>query len=349
MSETFISSPHTHAANSVTRVMLSVVLALVPGYAIMFWFFGWGILVNTGLAVAAALTSEALMLKLRRRPIGLYLTDGSAMVTALLLALSLPPLLPWWIPVLGTAFAIIVAKHLYGGLGYNLFNPAMVGYALLLIAFPQLLTQWLPPTGLSPDQLSFQEILHYAFSSELGAGKTIDMVTMATPLDTVREHLSMHTPFAQIESESTQLGGRIAGVGWEWINLAFLLGGLWLVWRRIISWQIPLAMLGGLGAMAAIFYLSDSSGFASPLFHLFSGAAMLGAFFIATDPVTASTTPRGQLIYGACIGIIAYVIRTWGGYPDGVAFGVLLMNAAVPLIDYFTQPRVFGHGKGPQS
>jgi electron transport complex protein RnfD len=167
---------------------------------------------------------------------------------------------------------------------------------------------------------------------------------MATPLDTIKTQLKLDRSVEQIVNTGSVFGS-FGGKGWEWINVAFLAGGLWMIYKRIISWHIPVAMLAALTLMAVIFYAVDPTAYSSPVFHLFSGAAMLGAFFIATDPVTASTTPRGRLIYGAGIGALTYIIRTWGGFPDGVAFAVLLMNIAAPTIDYYTQPRVFGHKK----
>lgn len=337
---TFVSSPHTLFSNSVTRMMLLVVAALIPGYIAYIWFFGWGVLINSVICVSTALLCEAWMLRLRHKPLWLFLTDGSAVVTALLLALALPPLFPWWLAALGTAFAIIVAKHLYGGLGYNPFNPAMIGYAILLIAFPQHMTSWLPAAD-GADVISLVDNLRYAFLHELPAGTTYDALTQATPLDTLHTQLVLGKTVSEIETSFAQFSAYF-GVGWDWVNLMYLAGGLFLIYKRVISWQIPAAMLGSIALFAAIAYLVNPESNPDPLFHLLGGATMLGAFFIATDPVTASTTPRGRLIYGAGIGIITYIIRAWGGYPDGVAFGVLLMNMAAPTIDYYTQPRVFG-------
>ena len=201
------------------------------------------------------------------------------------------------------------------------------------------MTTWLTA---GTDALSFIDNLRYTFLELLPADKTYDALTMATPLDTVKTQTGLGVSIEAIQQNTASLFGFIAGRGWEWINLLFLLGGIGLIMLRIISWRIPVAMLGTLAILASIFYLLDSQSFASPLFHLLSGAAMLGAFFIATDPVTAATTPRGQLIYGAGIGVLVYVIRSWGGYPDAIAFAVLLMNMAVPTIDYYTKPRVFG-------
>lgn len=336
------SSPHVRGPLSVNVVMLRVLYTLLPGIAAYVWFFGWGVVINISIAVTAALASEALMLRLRGRPVLTQLRDGSAVVTAVLLALALPPLLPWWMTALGAAFAIIVAKQLYGGLGYNVFNPAMVGYAMLLISFPREMTQWLPPQSVATAFPDLWDSLRYAFTGALPV--SIDALTMATPLDQIKTELGLNRTVSEIKA-GNPLIGEFGGTGWEVVNLAFLAGGVWLMLRRVISWQIPVAMLGTLGFLATVFYLTNPDGNASPLFHLFSGAAILGAFFIATDPVSAATTPRGRLIFGAGVGALTFVIRAYGGYPDGVAFAVLLMNMAAPTIDYYTQPRVFGHGR----
>lgn len=338
------SSPHIHSGKSVSKIMLTVALGLLPGIAVYTGLFGWGVIINILIAAITALACEAIILAIRKRPIGVSLSDNSALVTAMLLALSIPPLSPWWIPVLGAAFAIIIAKQLYGGLGYNSFNPAMVGYVMLLISFPREMTSWLAPLSISDTVIGFQESLHKVFTGEFSAPLITDAVTMATPLDTLKTELGLEKNVGEIMGGSP-LFGHLAGTGWEWISLTFLAGGCWLIFKRIISWHIPVALLGSLFIMSAIFHLIDGQQYASPLFHLLSGAAILGAFFIATDPVTACTTNRGRLYYGAGIGILVYIIRTWGGYPDAVAFAVLLMNMAAPTIDYYTQPRVFGHGR----
>jgi electron transport complex protein RnfD len=334
------SSPHLPATGSVSRMMGFTLLALLPGSLCATWLFGWGVLVNILLAGLAAISAEAAMLAARQRPVLPALQDGSALLTGVLLALALPPLAPWWIPVIGSLFAIVIAKQLYGGLGYNPFNPAMAGYVVLLISFPRELSLW-PATG---RVLDLQDTLLLVFYGSLPDTLTLDAITMATPLDLVKTRLGLSETLTEIHGSG--VFGSFAGAGWEWINLGFLLGGLVLLQQKIIKWQIPAGMLAGLFLTALLFYAWNSDIYPSPLFHVFSGAAMLGAFFIATDPVSASTTPRGRLYYGLGIGVLTYVIRTWGGYPDGVAFAVLLMNMAAPTIDYYTRPRVFGHDEG---
>ncbi len=338
------SSPHLPLNQQVSTIMRDVILALLPGAACMAWFFGWGVIVNLLVAGSTAVAAEAAMLKLRGRPVAATLADHSALLTGLLLGLCLAPLASWWIPVIGALTAIVVAKQLYGGLGYNPFNPAMVGYVVLILSFPFQMTLWPAPHGLEHASLSLADTLSLIFTGAPPAGLTLDAITMATPLDSVKTGFSVFDTWSEITAGP--LFGLIGGRGWEWINLAYLAGGLWLIRRRVIQWHIPAAVIGSLFVLSNPFFAADSDGYASPVFHLLSGATMLGAFFIATDPVSAATTPKGRLWYGAGIGTLVYIIRTWGGYPDGFAFAVLLMNMAAPTIDYYTRPRVFGHKDG---
>jgi Na+-translocating ferredoxin:NAD+ oxidoreductase subunit D len=323
--------------------MGKVLLALIPAILVYVWMYGGGILVTLTLATITALLTEALMLKLRDRPIQPFLSDYSAVITAWLLALAIPPLTPWWLIVVGTAFAIVFAKQLYGGLGYNPFNPAMVGYAVLLISFPVLMTKWPAALQIAQTPLSFSEQLQFIFSSQLPQGVLIDAVTSATPLDYLKTQLKLQQDISVIQS--APLFGTLGGKGSEYIALAYLFGGLYLWQQKIISWHLPTAFLGVLALFSAAFWLADGAHYASPVFHLFSGASMLCAFFIITDPVSGPTTPRGKLYFAGGVAIITYLIRVYGGYPDGVAFAVIFMNICVPLIDTYTQPRVFGHEK----
>lgn len=245
--------------------------------------------------------------------------------------------------MLGVLFAIVMVKHLYGGLGYNPFNPAMAAYVLLLVSFPLSMTRWLPPEMLNTHPLGFLQTLNIIFGGTLPDSLTWDAITSATPLDEMRTQLEMNKTMSEISQ--SPIWGSFGARGWEWIGNWFLLGGLFLLWRKVISWHIPVAMILGLLVSSGVFWLFDPEAMPFPGFHLFSGGMILGAFFIATDPVTASTTPKGRLIYGFLIGFTVFVIRTWGGYPDAVAFAVLLMNMAAPTIDYYTQPKVFGARK----
>lgn len=323
----FSTSPYLLKEHSVRKVMTDVLLALVPGIVAYAVLMGPGILVQLAIASITALLAEAAMLKLRQKPLGLFLSDGSAMVTAWLVALTFPPIVPWWLTVVGVLFAIVIAKHLYGGLGQNPFNPAMIAFAACIVSFPALMSQWPGPGA------------HFTFAQELdwifGLAPRLDGMTAATPLDALKTAL-------RSEAGGAQVASILAGRGWSIVSLCYLVGGLYLVWRQVITWHIPAAFLGALGLMATALWLGHPDGYANPLFHLLGGGVMLGAFFIATDPVSGATTPRGKLVFAAGAGLLAYVIRVFGGYPDGVAFAVLIMNICVPLIDMTTQPKVFG-------
>lgn len=331
-----LSSPHTHGSNSTSKVMLTVILATLPGLLVTTLLFGYGTLINVLLAVATAMATEALVLKLRQRPLGFFLKDNTAALTGVLLGLALPPLAPWWITVLATSFAIVFAKQLYGGIGNNPFNPAMVGYALVLVSFPlHMTTTWAVPMAV--DNSAVPGLLDSV--AVIFAGASPDAFSGATPLDAYKHMIDSQTSSEVLKNPI--FSGWLNG-GWEWVNLAYLAGGLVLLWRKIISWHIPVAMLAGL-SLCSLLFGWDEDMYAPLSLQLLSGATMLGAFFIATDPVSAATTPRGKLIYGAGIGILLYVIRAYGAYPDAVAFAVLLMNFAAPFIDAYTQPRTYGH------
>lgn len=343
------SSPFTHNRQSTSAIMLMVILACIPGLLAQVWFFGYGTLVQLALAIVIALLTEGAVLQLRKMPVKKRLGDNTALLTAVLLGISLPPLAPWWMVVIGTVFAIVIAKQLYGGLGQNPFNPAMVGYVVLLISFPVQMTTWLPPDALQHHHVSFADTLMTIFtghnSQDLSAYQlqmNVDGVTQATPLDAFKTGLRSGHTADQVLAEPL-FSGILAGLGWQWINLGFLAGGLFLMAKKIISWHIPASMLVMLTFCATVAWGLSPEAYPPPMIGLFSGATMLGAFFIATDPVTASTTPKGRLIFGALIGLLVWLIRTYGGYPDGIAFAVLLANITVPLIDHYTQPRVYGH------
>jgi H+/Na+-translocating ferredoxin:NAD+ oxidoreductase subunit D len=330
------SSPFVMEQTSVTRVMGLVLAALTPGITAYVWVFGSGVLIQIAIASVTALVAEATMLKARGYPPEPFLKDLSALVTACLLALSLPPLAPWWLVVVGTLFAIVVAKHLYGGLGQNLFNPAMVGFAVLLISFPAHMTQWSAPLQLYAHPPSFAESVSWIF----GLADMPDAISQATPLDAMRTGLQQQHTLGEIRVD--RIFGNIGGTGSEWIALAYLLGGLYLWWAGIITWHIPVAFLTGLWVTAGVLHVYDPDRLIHPWFHMAAPSTMLGAYFIATDPVSGPTTPKGKLIFALAAGFLVAVIRAFGGYPDGVAFAVLLMNIAAPFIDRHTQPRVYG-------
>ncbi len=302
-----------------SNLMLQVIYGLILGVALQFYFFGWGVIYQITLALITGIAAEIIFLKIRKKSID-AIKDNSAALTAILLAISIPSIAPWWIVVLGTSFAIIFGKQLYGGLGSNPLNPAMLGYAFLLISFPLEMTRW------TSSFLSFGEGLNVIFSSI-----NIDALSSATRLEEAKFALMKGEVFNPIQIDQT-----------VWINLGFLFGGVYLFYKKVITWQIPLSFLAGIIVMSALLMLVDSDHAMGPVFHLFHGATMLGAFFILTDPVSSSTTPRGRLIFGFLIGILVIIIRTYGSYPDGVAFAVLLLNIAVPLIDYYSKPKVFG-------
>jgi len=345
MSVLHVTSPHVRRPIDTSGFMRQVIYATLPGVAVLTVFFGWGTFINIVLASTFAITTEAFIMKLRKRSVLFAISDYSAILTAVLLAIALPPSAPWWLTLIGVSFAIIVAKHLYGGLGSNPFNPAMIGYVLLLISFPLEMTAWLPALGTEGSQLNtldFMASLSLIFSGHIGT-ESIDAFTMATPLDTFKTYAGNDLDKLLV---APVLQGKLAGIGWEWVNVAFLAGGLYLIAKRIITWHIPVAMLLGLWLISGFFHTAvDNEVYASSTFHLLSGGTMLGAFFIATDPVTAATSNKGKLIFGFCAGILIYVIRAWGGYPDAVAFSVLIMNLSAPTIDYYTQPRTYGHTK----
>ncbi|CAH9018306.1 RnfABCDGE type electron transport complex subunit D [Candidatus Nitrosacidococcus sp. I8] len=323
-------APYIYGGSRVSQIMYQVIYGLLPALLVYVWYFGYGILINIILAGVTGLMVEGLMLLVRKQPLSNFLLDGSALVTSVLLAFSLPPLVPWWLPLIGTSFALIFAKHLYGGLGYNPFNPAMVGYVLLLISFPLEMTQWLLPH----QELNFHESLNLVFYGITHQNLGVDSFSSATILDQTKTQLNQGKILSEIQESSE---------GWWQLNLSFLLGGLWLLYKKVIYWQIPAGFIASLTLFSAVIHFLTPDHYPTVLFHVMNGGTLLGAFFIATDPVTGPASPKGRLIYGIGIGCLTYIIRTWGGYPDGIAFAVLLMNMTVPIIDQYTQPRAFGH------
>ncbi len=309
-----------------------VLLAMLPGALTLTGVFGWGVLITGLLACGTALCVEAAVLTLRKRPVLAALNDYSALVSATLLALALPPYCPWWLTVLASGFAMVFGKHLYGGIGNNPFNPAMLGYAFVLVSFPQQMNHWPATHG-----LSLMGGLQHIFGLDFSSVPAPDAWTQATALDVLRVNKSLTVD--ELFVRNPAFGG-LGGHGVEWVNLAFLAGGALLLQRRLISWHAPVGMLASLFVISLLCWNgsgSDSNG--SPLFHWFTGATMLGAFFIATEPVSGPENPRARLLFGVGVGLITYIIRTWGAYPDGVAFAVLLMNMAVPALERLTAAR----------
>ena len=336
-------APYLAPKAQVASMMQQVLLALVPAALAHVWFFGPGFISNLLIAAVFCTAGEAAMMRFRGREIRTALSDYSALVTAALLAFALPSLTPWWVTATGALFGIVVAKHLYGGLGYNIFNPAMAGYVVILVAFPMHLNLWTAPRmgDIDYQYLTMLDSLRYTLTGNFPEMFDFDAVSRATPLDAMQSGLNNARTVQEVRT--LPIMGDFGGRGWEWIANLIALGGIWLLIKKIIRWQIPVGVGLGLAVPATIMYMIEPGSNPGPGFHLFSGAAMLCAFFIATDPVSAATSPKGRIIYGAGIGLLIYAIRTWGSYADGVAFSVLIMNMAVPAIDYMTQPHIVGH------
>ncbi len=336
-------APFVTPPTEVAAIMRQVLLALVPAALAYTWFFGPGFILNLMVAALFCALGEAAMMRIRGRSIETALGDYSAMVTAVLLVFALPALTPWWVTATGALFAVVVAKHLYGGLGFNIFNPAMAGYVAVMVAFPMYLNLWTQPRmgDLDYHYLTVLETFRYTLTGTLPDYLSFDAISRATPLDTVKAGLNNMRTFSEIQALPSM--GDFGGRGWEWIANFTAIGGGWLLLKKIIRWHIPFAVLMGLLIPAGVMYFIDPGISPGPGFHLFSGGTILCAFFIATDPVSAATSTRGRLVYGFGIGFLIFAIRRWGSYADGVAFAVLLMNLAVPAIDYFTKPRIVGH------
>lgn len=321
------TSPHAHEGDSVSKIMLSVVAALAPALIASVYFFGLDAVRLTLACVIACVVAEFGVRRLMKRDAGV--NDYSAVVTGILLAFNLPPALPTWMAVLGSVFAIVIAKQVYGGIGYNMFNPALIGRVFLLISFPVHMTTWSAWQIPSP-----------------AAG--IDAVTHATPLGLTKMTVATTgaLPFAFDATTAWQffLGVKNGCIG-EVSGLALLIGAVILFWRRLIYWQVPVFFLGTMAVFSGILWKVDPAHNLNPLFHLLSGGALIGAFFMATDMVTSPVTRLGMAVFGIGCGALTILIRKWGGYPEGVSFAILLMNAVVPLINRATRPRVFGHAK----
>ncbi|NDV99416.1 RnfABCDGE type electron transport complex subunit D [Salipiger sp. PrR002] len=335
-----IAGPHTHSMFNVPRTMVAVMVCLTPATLFGMAQFGWPAALLFAVTLLSAPLFEALALSLAGKPLLRGLSDGSAVLTGWLLALSLPPWAPWWLGVTGAGIAILLAKHAFGGLGQNLFNPAMVARAMLLIALPVQMTTWVAPLGgAGPD-------LAQAVAITFGGGTGFDAMSSASTLNHVQSSLDAGVPMAEILTGlpdlKTHAQGMISGSLGETSAYLLLGGGIALVLLRIITLVIPLTVLGSVFILAAIGHALDPEHFIPPLLHLTSGGLMLCAFFIATDYVTSPVTGAGKAIYGIGVGALIFVIRTWGAFPEGVAFAVLLMNAVTPLIDTYVRPRVFG-------
>lgn len=335
-----VSGPHVAAARSVDTIMRKVILALLPATAWGLVLFGLPALYLCIVTVLSALLFEVLCLKLKGFASMPYLRDGSAVLTGLLVAMTLPPWAPWWIGVCGSAIAIVLGKQVYGGLGQNLFNPAMLARVALLISFPIEMTTWVDvkPWFIGPNATDSLLITFAGLPNP-------DGTTGATTLGAVKTGFSQNQTLPALLADHS---GFLAFIGWErgslgeTSTLLLLLGGLWLMRQGVIQWYIPFSLLGTVAVLSILFLWVDGSHYMNPWVHLNSGALVLVAFFIATDYVTSPNTPLGQLIFGAGCGLLIFVIRSWGGYPEGTGFAILLMNAVTPLIDHYIRPRIYG-------
>lgn len=310
------------------KAMGDVAFALAPATLAGLWFFGLGALLIVSAGIAGAVLTEWIFSPPGQRRTRLL--DGSGLITGLLLGLSLPPGLPWWMAFLGGVVSIGLGKLIWGGLGYNLFNPALVGRAFLLATFPVAMTTWNAHSG------NFFDVpLSILAPPFLQA--TYDGMSAATPLGTMK-----------FEGQSIPLWdlviGKTSGCIGETSGLLLVLGGVYLILRRDLDWRIPAGILLSVAAFSLVLFLIDPVGYPDPLFSLFSGGLLLGAIYMATDPVTSPITPKGAWIFGVGVGLLVVLIRVFGGFPEGVMYAILLMNAATPLIDRYTQPRVFGKG-----
>lgn len=299
-------SPHITSGESISKVMYTVIIALIPAIIASYIFFGFKAISIILISIAAAVILELCVQKLRHKPITVL--DGSAIITGILLAFNLPPTVPFWIPMLGVAFSILIAKHAFGGLGNNIFNPALAGRAFLLAAYPVYMTNWIPT-----------KFIH-----------GIDISTYATPLAIIKER-----PGEILPSYFNMFIGNIGGCLGETSALLLILGGLYMLSRKVITWHIPLTYIGTVALLTLVLGKD-------PLFNVLAGGLMLGAIFMATDMVTSPVTSMGMIIFGVGCGVMTTVIRLFGRYPEGVSYAILFMNAFTPLIDRYTTPRRFG-------
>ncbi len=315
-------SPHVHSSETTGKIMYRVVYAMIPALLWSVFVFGLDALRVTLIAVVACLAFEYLIQKylMKIKPM---VTDGSALITGILLAFNVPANLPWWIIIIGALAAVGIGKLSFGGLGSNIFNPALVGRVFLLISFPVQMTAW-----------------------PVIREKEVDGLTSATPLALIKDGISSGTPVSQLTealpSSTDMLLGNMSGSLGEVSALLLILGGLYMLYKRVISWHIPVSVIGTVAVVAAMFWLIDPQNYVNPLYHILTGGLMLGAVFMATDMVTSPMTPKGQLIFGAGIGIITISIRLFGAYPEGISFAILIMNAFTPLINNYVKPKRFG-------
>jgi len=315
-------SPHVHSGESTQKIMYRVVFAMIPALAWSVFVFGFDALRVTLLAVVACMAFEYLIQKylLNVKP---SLNDGSALITGMLLAFNVPSGLPWWIIIIGALAAMGIGKLSFGGLGSNIFNPALVGRVFLLISFPAQMTSW-PATRMA---------------------NAVDTVSTATPLALIKEGVKNGVPISQLQGlpdiQDMVLGLSAGSLG-EISALFLILGGLYMLWKKVITWHIPVSVILTVAVIAGVFWLIDPETYINPVYQVLSGGLMLGAIFMATDMVTSPMTPKGQIFYGIGIGVITISIRMFGSYPEGISFAILIMNAVTPLLNYYIKPKRFG-------
>lgn len=325
---TISGSPHIHTEDSIRKIMFTVVLAMVPAFLVSIYFFGADALRVTAISVITCVVTEYLIQKYLIKG-ELTIDDGSAIVTGILLAFNVPAGLPWWIVVLGGIFAIAVGKMAFGGIGKNPFNPALVGRVFLLISFPVQMTTWPLPRPLFAEKIT-------------------DALTGPTPLGLLKEGLMSNKTIDQIMADPAmpdyiqRMTGFQTGSLGEMSAIALILGAIFMFYRKVITWHIPISYLLSAFLFAGVFWLIDPTHYADPFFHLFTGGLMLGIFYMATDMVSSPMSPRGQIVFGIGCGLLTMIIRFWGGYPEGVSFAILIMNAFTPLINSYIKPKGFG-------
>jgi len=335
--------------------MFIAIIACIPGIFTKYYFFGSGTLIQILFSIVISLLLEVSILKIRDKKIKIYLQDNSSILTAVLFGVSIPPLLPWWMIIIGLFFSIVITKHLYGGIGQNIFNPAMVGYVVLLVSFPVYMNSWNERDASLSFIDDFKKSINIIFSNNninsinfnnniniKNLKNTPDAFTQATPLNNIKIKSHFKDYFLEQKYELQNKKITVQN-SWKYINISFLLGGIFLFFRKIICWRIPISFLISLGTLSGITYFYSKELFASPLVHFFSGGTMICAFFIATDPVTTSCTKIGKIIFGIIIGFLVWIIRNYSDYPDAIAFSVLFANMIVPLIDYYIKTSGYGH------
>ncbi len=351
----FLSSPHQHGGNSIQLTMYSVIIALLPAAMVSVYLYGWLAVFLLSLCIGACLLTEYMCLYWMGKNTN-RVWDGSAALTGLLLALTLPAAIPAWMALFASIFAIVLGKQLYGGLGFNPFNPALAARVVLLISFPLQMTTWLIPmhAGATLEMYDFVTSLKFFLFGPDAIQQTWDAVSMASPLGYVKTELTQGVTVGEAlvnynYSTLHAFIGREAGSLGEGSALALLMGGIWLMARHTISWHIPVSYLATVALIAGLFNLINPDLYAPPLFHLLAGGLILCAFFMATDPVSSPSSGIGKLVFGFGCGLLTWVIRTFGNYPEGAMFSVVLMNCAVPLIDYYVRPRVYGYKRGSKA